>query len=274
MRAVCVTLILLAAAGASAPAQDGDRVQISLERTACFGKCPDYVVTLGWDGTVHYEGRQFVRVRGARTWKIDPAVVYALARDMEKAGFFEWNDEYTALITDLATTYTTLSVGPRTKKIKDYYGAPPALKEFEARIDRVSEVRGYVTIDAAAIQEMRSKGWRPTGDAARSWMDDALYAGDASTVKALLAAGMNARAVDQNGVTLVMKAAVSGDPDTVRAVIAGGGDPGARDKAGRNAADRARDGIAGGRGAKTACLVKFTGRPCDYNAILRLFTDQ
>lgn len=39
-------------------------VTITLERTVCFGVCPDYVVTVHGDGTVEYEGRNFVAVKG------------------------------------------------------------------------------------------------------------------------------------------------------------------------------------------------------------------
>ena len=156
-------------------AQEGERLQIVLERTACFGLCPDYIVTLDADGTVHYNGRQFVRVRGAQTWKIDAAAVYALAREMETAGFFTWKDTYTATITDQPTTFTTLTIGARTKRIKDYYGAPQALKDIERRIDEVSGANRYVRGDKGKL-------------------DEALARGDAAAVKALLASGVDARA--------------------------------------------------------------------------------
>jgi hypothetical protein len=273
VKTACAAIVLVAVAFGAA-AQEGERVQISLERTPCFGRCADYVVTLDGDGTVHYTGRQFVRVRGAQTWKVDAAAVHALAREMDTAGFFGWKDAYTSMVTDLPTTYTTLTIGSRTKKIKDYYGAPPALKQIEARIDVVSGVRGYVSIDGKALRDMQAKGWRPTGDDAVAWMDEALYSGDADAVKTLLAAGMDAHARDADGVTLVMKAAASGDPDTVRAVLAAGGDPTARDRVGRNAADRARNAKASETSSAWVCLVSATGRACDFAAILHLLTDE
>ncbi len=204
-------------------------VAISLQRTACFGTCPVYTVRLFDDGLVQYTGGQFVKVAGAQSWHIDPAAVRALATEIEKAGFFDMQDEYSALITDQPTTYVDVTIGRRHKRIKDYYGAPPALKEIEKRIDDVSGVGRYVRGDKDTITDT---------------IDDALARGDAARVKALLAQGADARARDANGVTLVMKAALSGDPETVRAVLTAGGDPTARDLAGRNAADRVRDLLA------------------------------
>ena len=271
MKIAVAAALVLACSVACASAQEP--IRITLSRTPCFGNCPVYTVSMSEDGAVRYEGVQGVRVSGARTWKIAPEAVHALAADMVKAGFFEMKDEYTALITDLPTITTTLTRGSRTKTIKDYFGAPAALKELEARIDQVSGVRAYVWVNAVAIREMQGKGWRATGGDAERWMDQALYQGDAETVKALLDAGMNARSADRNGITLVMKAAMSGDPETVRVVLAGGGDPTARDKQGRNAADRARDGMRDDR-PKFRPTVGASGRPRDYAAILRLLTDE
>jgi hypothetical protein len=239
--------IALLAALTAAPAVAQEPVRISLERTACFGVCPVYTVTVADDGRVTYNGRQFVHVAGAREWRIDKTAVRALASEIEKAGFFDMRDEYTALITDQPTTYTTLTIGSRTKRIKDYYGAPAALKEIEHRIDEVSGVARYVRGDKDTIKDP---------------IDEAAARGDAARVKTLLAQGGDARTRDANGVTLVMQAALSGDPETVRAVLAAGGDPTARDLAGRNAADRVRDMLA--REPGNARLA----------AILRLLTDE
>jgi membrane dipeptidase len=129
------------------------RIEITLERTLCFGTCPNYKVTIHGDGTVAYEGRQFVRVTGTRTWKIDPAAVAALASEMQQAGYFDLQDEYIATITDNPTTWTSLTVAGRTKRIKDYVAGPPKLKEIEAKIDQVSGVKEYVSPNGKALSD-------------------------------------------------------------------------------------------------------------------------
>src|SRR6185436_11964809 len=48
---------------------------IRLERTACFGECPVYVVTIDARGNVTFEGRHFVRVEGKATDTIPVARV-------------------------------------------------------------------------------------------------------------------------------------------------------------------------------------------------------
>ena len=235
------TAILATAAPAAATQPAGGPVEITLQRTTCFGTCPEYTVTLKDDGTVVYSGRQFVKTPGEHTWKIEATAVRALAREMEKEGFFELQDSYTARVSDNPTTYTTLKIGNRTKKIQDYVAGPPKLKEFEAKIDEVSGVKKYVAPEGRLVE--------------------AIDRGDAEGVRALLAAGANVKVADPDGVTLVMIAAAAGNAETVRLLLAAGADPTARDRHGRNAADRARDGLAAGAAKH-------------YDLILRMLTDE
>ena len=241
LRSTAIVLLLSAGCARGAQTTPAEPVEITLQRTACFGTCPEYTVTLKDDGTVVYAGRQFVKTPGEHTWKIEPAAVRALAREMEAAGFFDLQDAYTALMTDNPTTYTTLRIGSRTKKIKDYVAGPPKLKDIETRIDEVSGVLKYVAPDRKLVQ--------------------AIERGDAGGVRPLLAAGANLKVADADGVTLVMRAAAAGNAETVRLLLAAGADPTARDRHGRNAADRARDGLAAG-----------TAKP--YDLILRMLTDE
>src|SRR5690349_3473487 len=74
-------------------AADGD-VAITLERTACFGVCPVYTLTIYEDGTVVYEGENHVEVMGTQTFEIDPATVDQIVDAFADAGYFEWDDTY------------------------------------------------------------------------------------------------------------------------------------------------------------------------------------
>jgi hypothetical protein len=178
---------------------------------------------------------------------------------MQQAGYFDLQDEYVARVTDNPTTWTSLTMSGRTKRIKDYVAGPPKLKEIESKIDQVSGVKQYVSQDG--------KG------------DDALWSaaadGDGAAIKALLAAGADAKQVRaEDGASLVMQAAASGDADSVRMLIDAGADPTIRDRSGRNAADRARDGIEMARSHPERNVVQATGRPRQYELILKLLTEE
>ena len=264
-----------AAAKTSAAQTASGPIEITIERSACYGMCPSYKVALREDGTVTYEGRDFVRVKGTRTWKIDPGAVAALASEMQQAGYFDLQDEYVARVTDNPTTYTSLTVGGRTKKIKDYVAGPAKLKEIETKIDQISGVKDYVSVTGKVIVEMQKTGWRATTGEAAGWMWRAATDGDAEVIQALLKAGASVSAVsDADGITFLMQAAASGDAESVRLLLDAGADPATRDRNARNAADRARDGIEMLRRDPSAGLVPATGRPRQYDLILKLLTEE
>ena len=157
------------------------------------------------DGSVRYDGRAHVRIPGsAHVEGRSGRGARPRARDAGR-GLLRAEGRYSALVTDLPTTYTSLTIGSRTKKVKNYFKAPEKLHDLENRIDAVSDAKRYVFITGAAIREMQKTGWRATGADAAEWMTRAIYAGDADVVGALLAAGYKANAADENGVTLLMR---------------------------------------------------------------------
>ena len=74
--------------------RDSTSTIITLERTACFGTCPAYHVTLYGNGTVVYEGESFVAVNGAQKSQVDPQAVKGLVDEFYNVGFFSLRDRY------------------------------------------------------------------------------------------------------------------------------------------------------------------------------------
>ncbi len=117
---------------------------ITLERTACLGSCPVYSLVIFEDGTVYYEGPRYVAVTGDIESKIPEADVVALLEKSEEIGYFSLQDSYSAGVTDLPTTITSVTIGNLTKKIIDNYGAPEKLREFEQLIDALANTAQWV----------------------------------------------------------------------------------------------------------------------------------
>jgi hypothetical protein len=136
--ASALLLALVASMVLPAAAQEGE-VAVTLERTACFGTCPIYKVTIYTDGTVVFEGERFVTAEGTQTLQIEPEVVQQLVEGFEAAGYFEWDDEYTEMtVSDLPTIITSVTRDGETKQITRYAGdssAPMELPYLETWID-------------------------------------------------------------------------------------------------------------------------------------------
>jgi hypothetical protein len=155
-RAAALVLLILAAACAprqtgstsqeSSPAHPTSAPAITLERTACFGRCPVYRLAVSPAGAVSYEGTANVRRIGAATGQVPADSVTALLSELEEADYFSFADSYTSndptcgrYATDLPTVMTSVTMQGRTKRIVHDHGcaAPGALDVLERRIDEV-----------------------------------------------------------------------------------------------------------------------------------------
>jgi len=115
-------------------------VTITLERTACFGTCPVYKLTITGNGTVVYEGRDFVEVKGEQTSSISTAQVQDLVAAFEQADFLTLTDYMEQKVTDHPYAITSITIGGQTKTVNHYYGddsAPQQLTDLESKIDEI-----------------------------------------------------------------------------------------------------------------------------------------
>ena len=131
--------ILVLATAANHTYAQASPVAITLERTACFGSCPIYAITIYEDGTVKYTGTKFVDVMGEQTSQIDPAIVKQMVAAFEAAGYFDWKEAYDTMnVTDMPYIITSVTSNGKTHKITRYVGdgsAPLALPFLETWID-------------------------------------------------------------------------------------------------------------------------------------------
>jgi len=69
-RTALIVFVCLVAGCASNAAKVADRPTVSLKRTACFGDCPAYEVSIRPTGDVEFIGKDYIRERGRRMSKI------------------------------------------------------------------------------------------------------------------------------------------------------------------------------------------------------------
>lgn len=136
-----VILLVLSAASVTAQETESPAI-ITLERTACFGVCPVYTLTILEDGTVIYEGTNHVSVTGEQITEIPPETVPLMVTAFENAGYFDWNEAYdTQTVSDLASVITSVTKDGITHRIVRYEGdntAPLALPFLERWIDAMT----------------------------------------------------------------------------------------------------------------------------------------
>lgn len=122
---------------------------ITLERTTCFGTCPAYTLSIYEDGTVVYEGRQFVKRKGKARSRISKAALDELVREFDRINYFSLDDDYTGaqknckeLWTDNPTATTSLNWNGKSKVIRHYHGCrgSSVLEQLTALEDKIDEV--------------------------------------------------------------------------------------------------------------------------------------
>ena len=83
-----------------------DHRRIRLERTECAGGCPSYSVEIAGDGTVVYEGRACVAIKGERRAAIPVASVRSLFARFQDTGYFTLRDTYFSRPVDVSGVVT------------------------------------------------------------------------------------------------------------------------------------------------------------------------
>ncbi|MBS2024738.1 MAG: hypothetical protein JST92_20270 [Deltaproteobacteria bacterium] len=130
---------------------------ITLERTACYGSCPDFTLTLDARGHVQFQGRGYVLVEGGRERDVPGKDVAELYRFMLASGYLDFHDEYSSRVTDHPSAITSLTARGASKKVRHYLaegtGAPEVLASIEKRIAEVAQIAPWVGT-RQQIQEM------------------------------------------------------------------------------------------------------------------------
>lgn len=125
--------------------EDGSRdvlpfESITLERTACFGSCPVYKVTLFRNGEARLEAEAHMPLNGVYRGKIDIRTFARICFVLERFGFASFKADYQAPWTDSATCIVTVRTKRGEKSVSDYGEVGPIeLWAIQSAIDRVRE---------------------------------------------------------------------------------------------------------------------------------------
>lgn len=116
-------------------------VVITMERTACKGKCPVYMLTIYGTGSAMYDGEENVTRLGGASTTVSEEKIKQLISDFQEIDFFALSDNYIAgATTDLPTVITSITINGEKKTVNHYQGdtsAPKQLTTLENRIDEI-----------------------------------------------------------------------------------------------------------------------------------------
>ncbi|MEP6849988.1 MAG: DUF6438 domain-containing protein, partial [Acidobacteriota bacterium] len=125
---------------------------ITLERGPCFGRCPQYTVTISADGKIEFEGKTNTKVIGKASGKISENDLKELVTAFEKINYFDLKERYTddacpEVATDMSSATTSFQSNGKQKTVFHYHGCvtkdthesyPPGLNLLENKIDDIA----------------------------------------------------------------------------------------------------------------------------------------
>jgi hypothetical protein len=126
--AACLALPILACAADVVEVPKIERLEsLELQRTICFGMCPEYTVAVGADRRVRFSGGRFVSVESAER-EVRDAEIEALVAALNEAGFLRLQDRYEtqedgcAVATDSPTVVLSVVFDGVSKSVRHYHG--------------------------------------------------------------------------------------------------------------------------------------------------------
>jgi hypothetical protein len=127
----------------AAPKPVAAPVLTTIERTMCLGTCPAYSITVRADGSVEFDGKQYVEVKGRAVAQLSKAELGAMRKLFANAKYFDLADSAGCYeSTDAPYATTSFHDGKRLRTLRHYYGchSPPEAKiltDLEARFDEI-----------------------------------------------------------------------------------------------------------------------------------------
>lgn len=225
------------------PDVNKEKLVISLQRTACFGSCPDYKVTITGSGRVVFETTPHldlddganvhraystesgVRVPGTHETTIDPQAIDQLLAQFQEARFFSLRDEYRAKVTDNPTYVVTIDTGNGKKSVVDYVGKeagmPASVTALQDAIDTAARTDRWIEGTPQVIPMLQEEGADFAGILGLELMDAAAKRNDVGTMQRLK--DLRAPVFLAKGPSPLRTAIYEGHSDAIKWLIANGG---------------------------------------------------
>lgn len=160
---------------------DPSTIEIRLDRTRCFGWCPDYAVRIDGDGKVFYTGRSFVLAVGEREGLVSRESVRNLVGLCRLERFFDLDMECHVMVTDVPSTTLRLTLGDRTREVTNRWAGSgsdmfpeenahipvhQALDGIADAIDRAVNIEQWIGSESEREHRFRNSrdGLLPSGD--------------------------------------------------------------------------------------------------------------
>jgi hypothetical protein len=128
---------------------DWNSVCVTLSRTICFtGQCPAYRIEIHGDGTVLYEGKENVVVKGQHRTSMTSDKVRQLVNAFREADYYSLRDDYIGeMFGDAAMSQTSIEIDGQVKQVTErvgfLVGMPTTVYKLEESINTLANAQQW-----------------------------------------------------------------------------------------------------------------------------------
>lgn len=112
---------------------------IIMKRTACYGTCPQYEISIYHNGIIRYDGKAFVDKLDCSEAILHDNVLLAIQSRLADINFFDFKDEYISPITDIPSVIFQVNLRQGSHKVTDRLSGPKSLKKLHSFIDSIAD---------------------------------------------------------------------------------------------------------------------------------------
>lgn len=115
-------------------------VNVSMEKRACFGKCPVYSASFYSNGRVVYEGKAYVEMLGMYESFITKKQLNDIISQAERIDYFRlasYYPTYGQTIDELPATLTSVELSYKENSVENIHHSPVKLQRFERMLEEL-----------------------------------------------------------------------------------------------------------------------------------------
>ena len=110
---------------------------IKMKRTACYGRCPQYEISIYNNGLIKYNGKAFVDRLSCFQAVLNANIIMEIKLHLESINFFQLDTAYISAVTDIPSVITEVNFDNKRHRIVDRLNGPRELKKIYSLIDSV-----------------------------------------------------------------------------------------------------------------------------------------
>jgi ankyrin repeat protein len=211
--------------------KDWSTLKMRLQRTRCFGGCPDYSVEINGQGKVDFSGTFGVLVMGRHRGTLSKQATEALLSAFRAANYFSLKNSYSYPVTDNPTYDTSIEFDGERKSVRDYVGLkagmPEAVRDLEEAFDRIAGTEKWIKGNQETASALIAENWdfKADSDENRVLFASAVNSGINDLIQLFVSKGAPALSMTKDGQGALISAASNGDLDLVKRMLANQSSP-------------------------------------------------